>query len=112
MISPVPLGDAIDDTRAGTMILDLLAWSDGTQVGFARSGLTVHWDARYASLLELAEACDVPARWSCRTGVCHTCETSLLSGTIGYAPDPVDNPADGNVLICCSQPVDDLVLDM
>ena len=86
--------------------------SDGTQVGFARSGLTVHWDARYASLLELAEACDVPARWSCRTGVCHTCETSLLSGTIGYAPDPVDNPADGNVLICCSQPVDDLVLDM
>ena len=58
------------------------------------------------------EACDVPTRWSCRTGVCHTCETSLLSGTIGYAPDPVDNPADGNVLICCSQPVDDTVLDM
>jgi ferredoxin-NADP reductase/MOSC domain-containing protein YiiM/ferredoxin len=84
----------------------------GPQVGFARSGLTVHWDARYASLLDLAEACDVPARWSCRTGVCHTCETSLLSGTIDYAPDPVDNPADGNVLICCSQPVDDTVLDM
>ena len=29
----------------------------------------------YASLLELAEACDVPVRWSCRTGVCHNCET-------------------------------------
>jgi ferredoxin len=86
--------------------------TDGPQIGFARSGLTVHWDARYASLLDLAEACDVPARWSCRTGVCHTCETSLLSGTIGYAPDPVDNPADGNVLICCSHPVDDAVLDM
>src|SRR6476660_9303993 len=86
--------------------------TDGPQIGFARSGLTVHWDARYASLLDLAEACDVPARWSCRTGVCHTCETSLLSGTIGYAPDPVDNPADGNVLICCSHPVDDTVLDM
>jgi len=86
--------------------------TDGPQIGFARSGLTVHWDARYASLLDLAEACDVPARWSCRTGVCHTCETSLLSGTIGYAPDPVDNPADGNVLICCSHPVADTVLDM
>ncbi len=86
--------------------------TDGPRVGFARSGLTVHWDPRYASLLDLAEACDVPTRWSCRTGVCHTCETSLLSGTIGYAPDPVDNPADGNVLICCSQPVDDTVLDM
>jgi ferredoxin-NADP reductase len=86
--------------------------TDGLQVGFARSGLTVHWDTRYASLLDLAEACDVPARWSCRTGVCHTCETSLLSGTIDYAPDPVDNPADGNVLICCSRPVDNTVLDM
>jgi ferredoxin-NADP reductase/MOSC domain-containing protein YiiM/ferredoxin len=86
--------------------------TDGPQIGFARSGLTVHWDARYASLLDLAEACDVPARWSCRTGVCHTCETSLLSGTIGYAPDPVDDPAAGNVLICCSHPVDDTVLDM
>ena len=86
--------------------------TDGPRVGFARSGLTVHWDPRYASLLDLAEACDVPTRWSCRTGVCHTCETSLLSGTVGYAPDPVDNPADGNVLICCSQPVDDTVLDM
>jgi ferredoxin len=86
--------------------------TDGPRVGFARSGLTVHWDPRYASLLDLAEACDVPTRWSCRTGVCHTCETSLLSGRIGYAPDPVDNPADGNVLICCSQPVEDTVLDM
>ncbi len=26
------------------------------------------------SLLELAEACDVPVRWSCRAGVCHNCE--------------------------------------
>ena len=29
MISPVPLGDGIDNARAGTMIFDLLAWSDG-----------------------------------------------------------------------------------
>ena len=66
----------------------------------------------YASLLELAEACDVPVRWSCRTGVCHTCETGLLSGTVGYAPDPVEPPAAGSTLICCSQPSGDLVLDL
>ena len=59
-------------------------------VAFARSGLTVHWDPAYASLLELAEACDVPVRWSCRTGVCHTCETAVMSGSVGYAPDPVE----------------------
>jgi ferredoxin-NADP reductase/MOSC domain-containing protein YiiM len=84
----------------------------GPQIAFARSGLTVPWDQDYASLLELAEACDVPVRWSCRTGVCHTCETALLSGTVGYAPDPVDDPADGSALICCSQPRGDLVLDL
>jgi ferredoxin len=84
----------------------------GPQVAFARSGLTVRWDPGYGSLLELAEDCDVPVRWSCRTGVCHTCETALMSGTVGYNPDPVDDPADGSALICCSQPRGDLVLDL
>jgi ferredoxin-NADP reductase/MOSC domain-containing protein YiiM len=85
---------------------------DGPEIAFARSGLTVRWAAAYASLLELAEACDVPVRWSCRTGVCHTCETDVMSGTVGYAPDPVDEPAEGSALICCSQPRGDLVLDL
>ena len=84
----------------------------GPQVAFARTGLTIPWDPRYASLLELAEAGDVPVRWSCRTGVCHTCETALISGAVGYTPAPVEDPADGSVLICCSQPASDLVLDL
>ena len=84
----------------------------GPQVAFARSDLTARWDPGYASLLEFAEACDVPVRWSCRTGVCHTCETAVISGTVSYAPAPVDDPADGDALICCSQPRDDLVLDL
>jgi len=85
---------------------------EGPQVAFARSGLTVHWGGGYASLLELAEACDVPVRWSCRTGVCHTCETNLMSGAVSYEPDPVDDPAEASALICCSQPAGDLVLDL
>jgi len=85
---------------------------DGPEVAFARSGLTVRWGSGYASLLELAEACDVPVRWSCRTGVCHTCETGLLSGTVSYAPDPIDEPASGSILICCSEPSADLALDL
>jgi ferredoxin-NADP reductase/MOSC domain-containing protein YiiM len=85
---------------------------DGPEVAFARSGLTVRWASRYASLLELAEACDVPVRWSCRTGVCQTCDTDVMSGTVSYAPDPVEDPAQGTVLICCSQPRSDLVLDL
>jgi ferredoxin-NADP reductase/MOSC domain-containing protein YiiM len=88
------------------------ATANGPLVAFARSGLTVHWDPDYASLLEFAEACDVPVRWSCRTGVCHTCETSVVSGAVTYDPDPIDLPADGSTLICCSQPAGDLALDL
>jgi ferredoxin-NADP reductase/MOSC domain-containing protein YiiM len=84
----------------------------GPMISFARSGLAARWDNDHASLLEFAEACNVPTRWSCRTGVCHTCETGLLSGTVAYSPDPVEPPADGNALICCSQPADDVVLDL
>ena len=85
---------------------------DGPTIEFARSNLAVPWSAGYGSLLELAEACDVPVRWSCRTGVCHTCETTLIAGDLDYNPDPVEPPADGSALICCSQPRDDVVLDM
>jgi ferredoxin-NADP reductase/MOSC domain-containing protein YiiM len=84
----------------------------GPQVAFARSGVTVPWGPGYTSLLELAEACDVPVRWACRTGVCHSCETNLISGAVSYAPDPVEDPAEGSALICCSSPAGDLVLDL
>ncbi|HEY6746902.1 MAG TPA: MOSC and FAD-binding oxidoreductase domain-containing protein [Mycobacteriales bacterium] len=85
---------------------------NGPPVAFARSGLTVPWDDAYDSLLELAEACDVSTRWSCRTGVCHTCETRVISGAVGYSPDPVEAPADGNLLLCCARPTTDLALDL
>jgi ferredoxin-NADP reductase/MOSC domain-containing protein YiiM len=88
------------------------AAGSGPMISFARSGLNVRWGSSFQSLLELAEACDVPARWACRTGVCHTCETGLVAGKVGYRPDPVDAPADGNVLICCSQPEGDVVIDL
>src|SRR5262249_42689161 len=84
----------------------------GPSVSFARSGLTVEWDPKFESLLELAEACDVPVRWSCRTGVCHTCITGLISGSITYQPEPLEQPAPGNVFVCCSQPNADVVVDL
>jgi ferredoxin-NADP reductase/MOSC domain-containing protein YiiM/ferredoxin len=85
---------------------------DGPTIAFARSNVAIPWSSDYASLLELAEACDVPVRWSCRTGVCHTCETTLIAGDVAYRPDPVEPPAAGSALICCSQPSDDVVLDL
>jgi ferredoxin-NADP reductase len=85
----------------------------GPLVSFARSGIAAHWKASaYQSILELAETCDVPVRWSCRTGVCHSCECGLVSGEVVYGPEPLDKPADGNVLVCCSQPIHDVVIDL
>jgi ferredoxin-NADP reductase/MOSC domain-containing protein YiiM len=84
----------------------------GPPVSFARSGITAAWDPKFESLLELAEACDVPVRWSCRTGVCHTCMTGLIGGSIIYNPEPLERPAPGNVLVCCSQPNAGVTLDL
>jgi ferredoxin-NADP reductase/MOSC domain-containing protein YiiM len=84
----------------------------GPQITFSRSGLAVRWSSRQRSLLELAESCDIPTRWSCRTGVCHTCVTPVLSGDVSYAPDPLEMPARGEALICCAQPDSDVVLDL
>ena len=84
----------------------------GPLVTFARSGISAPFAASRRSVLDLADACDVPSRWACRTGVCHTCTTPLLSGDVTYSPDPLEPPADGEVLICCAQPGTDIVLDM
>jgi ferredoxin-NADP reductase len=84
----------------------------GPLITFARSGISVPFATERGSVLNLADACDVPTRWSCRTGVCHTCITPLLSGDITYSPDPLEPPPDGQVLICCAQPSTDIVLDM
>jgi MOSC domain-containing protein YiiM/ferredoxin-NADP reductase/ferredoxin len=84
----------------------------GALVSFARSGIAARWRLDDRTLLELAEAGDVPVRWSCRTGVCHNCESGLISGSVTYEPDPLDPPAQANVLICCSRPQGDVVIDI
>jgi ferredoxin-NADP reductase/MOSC domain-containing protein YiiM len=84
----------------------------GPLVTFARSGVSTPFTTAAGSLLDLADACDVPSRWSCRTGVCHTCVTPLLAGDVTYAPAPLEPPPVGQVLLCCARPAGDVVLDM
>jgi ferredoxin len=67
---------------------------------------------RLLSVNVVAEACNVLVRWACRTGVCHNCESGLVSGAVVYDPEPLDKPADGNLLVCCSQPSSDVVIDL
>jgi ferredoxin-NADP reductase len=110
--TPSSTPGVVDDAPRRPPHLPARSTGTGPQVSFARSGLIVHWDPAYQSLLELAEACDVPVRWSCRTGVCHSCESALIAGTVRYQPEPLELPADGNLLICCSQPRDEVILDL
>jgi ferredoxin-NADP reductase/MOSC domain-containing protein YiiM/ferredoxin len=84
----------------------------GPNVTFTRSALSVPWDNRFQSLLEFAEACDVPVKWSCRSGVCHMCESGLVDGVLRYDPEPLERPTDGNALICCSTPSSNVELDL
>jgi ferredoxin-NADP reductase/MOSC domain-containing protein YiiM/ferredoxin len=84
----------------------------GPLVTFARAGLSTAFDLDVVSLLEMAEACDVPTRWSCRTGVCQTCSTPLLSGSVSYWITPLTEPEAGQVLLCSTRPVTDVTLDL
>jgi MOSC domain-containing protein YiiM/ferredoxin-NADP reductase len=85
---------------------------NGPLVTFLRSGITTRWDDRYGNLLALAEACNVPVRWSCRTGVCRNCESGLIEGEVSYSPDPIDAPSEGRILLCCSSPLSCLQVDL
>lgn len=84
----------------------------GPSITFSRSGLTVNWSTEYASILDLAEACDVPTRFACRSGVCHVCETGVVAGAVDYVQVPLEPPDQRTVLICSAAPASDLVLDL
>jgi ferredoxin-NADP reductase len=86
--------------------------TDGVTVTFGRSGVSTRTGVRGNTLLETAEQCDVPVRWSCRVGVCHTCTTAVLDGTVSYDPEPLEPAPEGQVLLCCARPDGDLVLDL
>lgn len=41
-----------------------------------------------------------------------TCEYALISGAVQYRPEPMEQPAEGTVLICCSWPQGDIEIDL
>jgi hypothetical protein len=61
------------------------AAKSGPLVTLVKSGVAFHWSSRFHNLLEAAEACDVPVRWSCRSGMCHNCESGVISGELSYS---------------------------
>lgn len=77
-----------------------------------RSRKTVGWTGRQGTLLELAEACGVNARHSCRAGRCGTCKVALRAGDVEYISQPAVPIEEGACLPCIARPVSDVVVDL
>jgi ferredoxin-NADP reductase/predicted pyridoxine 5'-phosphate oxidase superfamily flavin-nucleotide-binding protein len=73
-------------------------------VRFARSDVTLEWDAGKGSLLELAESHGIDAPYSCRSGVCGSCATPVLAGGVRYTRDCAASVEAGEVLMCSAVP--------
>ncbi len=81
-------------------------------VTFAFSKKTFEWDDAFASLLDFAEDKGLKPDFSCRSGICRTCECEVLSGSLTYVTEPLDMPEEGMALICCSKPDGDVILNI
>ena len=82
------------------------------QVHFSRSNKTVRWTPSTKSLLELAEANGIKARFGCRAGNCGNCSCGIQEGQIRYIRQPGVQPASKSCLVCIAQPEGDVVIDL
>ena len=80
-------------------------------IGFHRSGRTLDWTGQDATLLDFAERHSVMIESGCRSGICGTCETRLISGAVRYAAEPDFDIAPGYCLLCVGTPATALELD-
>lgn len=83
----------------------------GIEVKFQRSGRTLSWDAKDASLLDFAERHGIAVESGCRSGGCGSCETRLLDGSVAYEHTPDHDVAQGHCLLCVGRPTTALVLE-
>ncbi|MES2434005.1 MAG: 2Fe-2S iron-sulfur cluster-binding protein [Pseudomonadota bacterium] len=86
--------------------------SGAITIEFRKSGIVAAWDGAAQSLLSFAEDQGLNPEFSCRAGICGTCKTRLVSGEVAYFEDPLDDPEQGEVLLCCSRPETAVVLDL
>lgn len=73
-------------------------------VKFARSGIEATWEPSKGTLLDLAESEGLQPAYSCRSGICQTCATRIMSGEVDYTEPPMTPPSEGQALICCAYP--------
>ncbi|OCR00461.1 oxidoreductase [Oscillatoriales cyanobacterium USR001] len=87
--------------------------SPGSEIVLSKSEKTFSWQGNADSLLEFLEANNVNPDYSCRQGICGTCECRLVEGEVEYQQTPTASVAEGSVLICIAKPkTTKVVLDL
>ncbi|NHC34225.1 2Fe-2S iron-sulfur cluster-binding protein [Scytonema millei] len=74
------------------------------EIIFAKSGKTLTWHEGEGTILEFAEANDLDPAYSCRAGICGTCQCNIQAGEVTYQEPPTAEIDEGAVLICISKP--------
>lgn len=104
---------ALADPAAAEAAAAPIRASGGFRVSFAQSGQMIECDAD-TTVLAAARAAGLRLPSSCTRGMCGTCKSTLISGTVdmqhagGIRQREIDQ---GRVLLCCSKPTSDLVID-
>lgn len=93
-------------------VADHAAEGDGLRIVLQKSGRSLAWDGTSQSILAFLEAQGIEPEFSCRAGVCGTCEHGLVSGEVDYFEEPLDAMPDDRVLLCCTRPKSSIVLDL
>ena len=106
-------GELQQDDPAVAEASALLSGDTGYSISFARSGRRIACDAG-GFILDAARRQGLRLPSACTKGICGTCKTRKLSGTVemihagGIRQREIDA---GLVLICCARPTSDVVLD-
>ncbi|WP_434626038.1 FAD-binding oxidoreductase [Azospirillum sp. B2RO_4] len=104
---------AAGEPAAPSAPAQVAAPTDGFRVEFAKTGKVFPCPPDMA-VADAASAADVRVPTSCSRGMCGTCKTKLISGTVemshtgGIRKREIDQ---GLILLCCSRPTSDLVIE-
>ena len=92
---------------------EIAAASNGFRIEFAQSGRVIECGLD-TTILSAARTAGLRLPSSCTRGMCGTCKSTMLSGTVdmqhagGIRQREIDQ---GRVLLCCSKPTSDVVID-
>lgn len=95
-----------------TLPAPVAADDDSVQIILEKSGRSFAWDGANDSILAFLEAQGIEPPFSCRAGVCGTCEQGLISGEVDYFEEPLDEMPADRMLLCCTRPKSSIVLDL